>query len=177
LRGFVVAEFFIADMHFGSPYRSYAKPRGFASVEAMHEAIADAWRSRVTASDTVWVLGDVGDVGGLAELPGMKHLIFGNDDRPKRDYKESDLFMSLRDSHILDTKGGSILLVHRPKDAKIDGLRVLHGHTHAAPDEPDPRFVSVSVDKTGWGPISLDEVMRRFDARARSMAAKASSRC
>jgi calcineurin-like phosphoesterase family protein len=130
-----VAEFFTADMHFGSPYRSYAKPRGFSSVEAMHDAIAEAWRSRVTDADTVWVLGDVGDVAVLAELPGRKRLIFGNDDRPKRDYVASGVFEMLADSHVLDTGLGSILLVHRPKDAKLAGLPVLHGHTHAGPDE------------------------------------------
>jgi len=158
-----VADFFIADMHFGSPYRSYAKPRGFATVEAMHDAIVSTWRSRVSHEDTVWVLGDVGDLDVMADLPGTKHLIFGNDDSPRAPFKESGLFASCQSSHLLECEGGPILLVHIPKAAKLDGVRVLHGHTHAGPDEADPRFVSVSVDKTGWGPISLDEVIRRFE--------------
>jgi calcineurin-like phosphoesterase family protein len=166
-----MAEFFIADMHFGSPYRSCAKPRGFASVEEMHSAIAEAWRSRVTASDTVWVIGDVGDSEMLAQLPGFKHLVFGNDDRPKRDYRACGLFESLSDAHILDTAHGSILLVHRPQDASRGDMPVIHGHTHSMPDEADPRFISVSVDKTEWGPVSLDEVMRRLAERAQEVAA------
>jgi calcineurin-like phosphoesterase family protein len=152
-------------MHFGSPYRSYAKPRGFNSVEEMHGAIAAAWRQRVRPDDKVWILGDVGDIDPLRTLPGMKQLIYGNDDRPKQLFKESGLFEMLRDTHVLKTDWSPILLVHRPKDAKQENLPVLHGHTHASPDQPDTRFVSVSVDKTGWGPISLAEVIRRFEAR------------
>jgi calcineurin-like phosphoesterase family protein len=162
-----VTEFFIADMHFGSPYRSYAKPRGFASTEAMDVAIRETWRSRVAASDVVWVLGDVGEIAAVADLPGTQHLIFGNDDSPRGPYKDSGVFASYATSSVLETGFGPIRLVHIPKAAKPDDTRVLHGHTHAAPDEPDPRFVSVSVDKTGWGPISLDEVVQRFEMRAR----------
>jgi calcineurin-like phosphoesterase family protein len=157
--------FFIADMHFGSPYKSYAKPRGFASVEEMHDAIAAAWRERVRPDDTIWILGDVGDIEPLRSLPGTKRLIYGNDDRPKRLFKESGLFATLEDAHVLETNWSPILLVHRPNDAKQENLPVLHGHTHASRDQPDRRFVSVSVDKTGWGPISLTEVIRRFEAR------------
>lgn len=161
-----VAQFFIADMHFGSPYRSYAKQRGFASVEDMHAEIERVWRSRVSESDEVWILGDVGDLDVLANLPGTKHLIFGNDDSPRAPFKECGHFASWATSHVLETEHGSMRLVHIPQSAKQDDLPVLHGHTHAGPDEPDPRFLSVSVDKTGWGPISLDEVMRRFTLRS-----------
>lgn len=171
IEGKYVTDFFVADMHFGSPFRSYAKPRGFSSVEEMHEAISEAWRSRVSEEDTVWVLGDVGDLAVLAQLPGTKHLIFGNDDKPRGPIKESGLFASCQTCHVLETDQGQILLIHIPKGAKRDDLPVLHGHTHAGPDEKDTRFVSVSVDKTGWGPISLDEVLRRFEKRRGQPAA------
>jgi calcineurin-like phosphoesterase family protein len=166
LKGSQVTLFFVADMHFGSPFRSYAKPRGFATTGAMNAAIAEAWRSRVTEEDTVWILGDVGDLDSLAPLPGTKHLVFGNDDTPRAAFRDSGLFASHAMSHVLETGWGSILLIHIPKAAKQSDLPVLHGHTHAAPEEPDVRFVSVSVDKTGWGPISLEEVVERFKARA-----------
>ena len=160
--------FFIADMHFGSPYRSNAKPRGFSSTEAMNDAIVEAWRSRVNDEDTVWVLGDVGDLEVMRTLPGKKHLIFGNDDTPRALFKDSGVFASYATSHELDTDNGPILLIHIPQAAKRNDLPVLHGHTHAGPDEIDTRFVSVSVDKTAWGPISLEEVMQRFAERTAS---------
>lgn len=158
-----MAEFFIADMHFGSA--SNAKWRKFSSSDAMDAAIIDAWRDRVADGDVVWVVGDVGSIDPLRNLPGTKHLVFGNDDTPKALFKNSAVFATYANSHIHESDRGPILLIHRPKDAVAGSLPVLHGHTHAMPDEPDPRFVSVSVDKTGWGPISLDEVWRRVDQR------------
>lgn len=158
-----MTEFFIADMDFGSA--SNAKWRKFAASAGMDAAILKAWRERVGVGDIVWVLGDVGSLHPLRDLPGTKHLIFGNDDKPKRMFKESGLFARTANSHIHESDHGSMLLIHRPKDAADDYVPVLHGHTHAMPDEPDPRFVSVSVDKTGWGPITLDEVWRRVEMR------------
>lgn len=164
LQGACVTQFFIADMHFGSA--SNAKWRGFPSSEAMDEAIIAAWRERVSSKDVVWVLGDVGNLEPLADLPGEKLLIYGNTDRPKGAFVASGAFQSLKDEHILDTDEGPIFLVHKPTDARLDGMPVLHGHTHSKPPEPDPRFVSVSVDKTGWGPITLAEVRARLAERA-----------
>jgi calcineurin-like phosphoesterase family protein len=105
---------------------------------------------------------------GKSESNNLKHLIFGNDDKPRRTIKESDLFASLANSHTHTSCHGSMLLVHRPQDAPPGDVPVLHGHTHAMPDEADLRFVSVSVDKTDWGPITLEEVWRRFEQRRAS---------
>ncbi|EDL48249.1 hypothetical protein [Erythrobacter sp. SD-21] len=132
--------------------------------------LIEAWRGRVTDADIVWVLGDVGSLNPLRDLPGTKHLIFGNDDKPKGMFKESGAFASYSNSQIHGSDHGSMLLIHRPNDAAENDVPVLHGHTHSMPDEPDPRFVSVSVDKTGWGPITLDEVWLRIEMRKRGMA-------
>lgn len=136
----------------------------------MDAAIASAWRSRVTDDDTVWILGDVGCLDELASLPGTKHLVFGNDDRPRKPFVESGVFETTQTKRTLEIGCGKILLVHDPRSASPDHTRILHGHTHSLPDEPDPRFVSVSVDKTDWGPINLDEVLRRFAARGTAWA-------
>lgn len=161
-----MAEFFIADMHFSSALN--AKSRGFPSVADMDAVITTAWKARVGADDTVWVLGDIGSLATLRDLPGTKHLVFGNDDKPKGPIKESGLFASVANSHTHQSSHGAMCLVHRPQDAPAGDVQVLHGHTHAMPDEVDPRFVSVSVDKTDWGPITLDEVWRRFEQRRAS---------
>ena len=154
--------FFIADMHFGSA--SNAKWRKFQTPIEMDAAISKAWRERVRNSDTVWVLGDVGSLDSRG-LPGKKHLIFGNDDKPKGVFKDSGIFASHANSRVHEFDHGAVLLIHNPKEAPNDGLPVVHGHTHSKPDESDPRFVSVSVDKTDWGPISLDQVTQRLAAR------------
>lgn len=155
--------FFVADMHFGNA--SNAKWRKFADVGAMDSRIMEEWHKRVGIHDVVWVLGDTGSHEPLKALPGTKHLIFGNDDKERKATKSSGLFDSCANSHTLQTELGALLLVHNPKHAGQGNIPVIHGHTHAAPDEPDPRYVSVSVDKTGWGPISLEEVMQRLESR------------
>lgn len=161
-----MAEFFIADMHFGNAWT--AKRRKFPTAADMDATIAAAWKERVGGGDTVWVLGDIGSLESLRDLPGTKHLIFGNDDKPRGPIKESGDFASLADAHTHRSSHGAMLLVHRPQDAPQDDVPVLHGHTHNAPDEVDLRFVSVSVDKTGWGPITLGEVWRRIEMRRAS---------
>ncbi len=110
---FSVGLFFVADMHFGNSRN--AKARGFSSPEAMDQAICDAWCARVREGDTVWVLGDVGEVSPLQRLPGEKHLVYGNDDRPKSRLIGSECFQSLQDFHLLETDCGPIELVHRPR--------------------------------------------------------------
>lgn len=161
-----MTEFFVADMHFGSA--SNARWRGFPSAKDMDVAIADAWCARVSTNDVVWVLGDVGCIDNLADLPGTKRLIFGNDDKPKSHYKSSGVFEACWNSQIIEADGRSLYLVHRPQDAPSGPMTVVHGHTHSKADEPDARFVSVSVDKTCWGPISLQDVVDRADARYKS---------
>lgn len=158
-----MTDLFVADMHFGSA--SNAKWRKFNSADEMDAEIATRWRERVQEGDVVWVLGDVGSLATLACLPGTKRLVFGNDDKPKGNFKNSEIFASWADDHVFASERGSIQLIHRPQDAADNGLPVLHGHTHSKPDQADPRFVSVSVDKTGWGPITLEEAWARFDRR------------
>jgi calcineurin-like phosphoesterase family protein len=158
-----MTEFFIADMHFGSV--SNAKSRKFVSSDAMDAAIIEAWRDRVAGEDVVWILGDVGSLEPLRDLAGTKHLIFGNNDRPKGMFKDCGIFASCANSHTHRSDRGAMHFIHRPEDAPGDGLPVLHGHTHAGTDEVDPRFISVSVDKTGWGPIGFGEVWRRVEQR------------
>jgi len=158
-----MTDFFIADLHFGSPDQSYAKSRGFTSSEAMQEMIASGWQARVTDRDTVWVLGNVGDYEPLRDLPGAKRLIFGDQDDREAAF-ESGVFITRAPSHMLHTEQGSILLIHDPLASRFKDVRVLYGGT--GPDEPDDRSMSVSVDEIGWAPVSLPEVLERFAARA-----------
>jgi calcineurin-like phosphoesterase family protein len=158
-----MTDFFIADMHFGA--ERLAKSRGFSDAAEMSAAIATAWYARVGVSDTVWVVGDVGDPAVLASLPGTKHLLLGNTDTPARAYRDLDVFASVARSQELVTSAGTWLLIHRPEDAPVgDSRPVIHGHIHAK-SWPDPRFVCVSVDQTGWGPIDAEAVSARLQAQ------------
>lgn len=50
--------FYIADMHFGHANVIRFDSRPFADTESMTETMVRNWNSRVTAEDTVYVIGD-----------------------------------------------------------------------------------------------------------------------
>lgn len=125
----------------------------------LDERIAERWRALVGDDDEVWHLGDIGpDLDRIAGLPGMKHLIRGNDDPPLKFFASSPLFRSARSKHTLSVEGTELFLVHRPADipATVQGI-IVHGHTHHL--DPAPGHRSVSVDRTDWGPITLDQLL------------------
>jgi calcineurin-like phosphoesterase family protein len=152
----------IADTHFGKQPRDRVKASG-RYAEELDEMIAAAWRSAVQPADQVWHLGDVGNLGMIETLPGVKRLIKGNDDT-KRDCVASGAFVDVQSRCLVD----GIELVHRPEDASSDGV-VFHGHLHARVDAR-PNFVCLSVDQTGFAPVSWNEaVLRSFEQLDRAL--------
>ncbi len=119
-----------SDLHLGHVLVSGL--RGFPSVAAHDAALATRWCERVAPDDTVWLLGDVvmGDwragLTQLSSLPGTKHLILGNHDRPHPAYRskggEWDLYAAVFTTMALagELKVGSerYLLNHFPYDGE-----------------------------------------------------------
>lgn len=151
---------FIADTHFGEQPKRRQMHSGMSAAE-LDDTIARRWRERVAESDVVWHLGDVGrDWRRVADLPGIKHLVLGNGDTAPQRMKKSELFASVVPFHRLAVADGSLYLIHIPEDALAQpSHEVVHGHHHHA--EPLPGHRSVSVDRTSWGPITLDELLSR----------------
>ncbi len=145
---------FIADTHFGRQPRHRIKSLGMTGSE-LDDRIAARWACMVGDGDEVWHLGDVGpDIDRLAGLPGIKHLIRGNDDLPLKALAGSAVFKSVQNQHLLQMEGQAFFLVHKPSDVPSNpGGHVVHGHTHQL--EPAAGLRSVSVDRTDWGPITL----------------------
>ena len=90
--------YYIADMHFGHENVIRFDDRPFADTEQMDEVLIQNWNERITADDTVYVLGDAfwkneeNSIRIMQRLQGHKHLIQGNHDRVKgklRPYWES----------------------------------------------------------------------------------------
>ena len=81
--------YYIADMHFGHTNVIRFDNRPFADTEQMDEVLIQNWNERVTADDTVYVLGDAfwkneeNSIRIMQQLQGHKHLIQGNHDRVK----------------------------------------------------------------------------------------------
>jgi len=155
-----VTVYFIADMHFGA--EPLAGRRGFTNAAEMDEAIVAVWRSVVSDGDDVWIIGDVGDPDRLSDLPGRKRLVLGNTDKPIARYREHASIHEVSKVARLQEQGKALILVHKPEDAvTTQNEYVVHGHIHQK-TFGNPRYLCVSVDQTAWGPIALQEVLRRL---------------
>lgn len=133
------------------------------------------WADLVRGSDHIYHLGDVcmnrenhgGDafVRLIRSLPGHKRLVLGNHDHLKIKWYIEAGFEKIRGSAMVD----GLLLTHYPVHPSSIGFKVIgavHGHTHQQPDI-SPKHLNVSVERTDYAPISLDEVKAQFAEKAR----------
>ena len=161
--------FYTADLHFH--YKPFLPGRPFASVEEMDEAMIRLWNETVTDRDTVYVVGDVGDIGGyvpgdaLGRLQGRKHLIRGNHDTGFENApKLFDYFETVTDFNEIDDGETHILLCHYPILYRKRGY-MIHGHLHQARGpEYDilrqmPRMLNAGVDVNFYRPVTLAQLV------------------
>lgn len=155
-----MAEFFIADLHFGDPTVISAKrgQRPFRDHAHMIEVIVSEWNALVSEEDTVWVLGDVAKKGWenkLSLLKGQKKLVGGNNDGDIQRLAGTGLFTEI---HAVKYLPG-MLLTHVPVHPSQVSPRTtnIHGHLHGGHIKDD-RYLCVSVDQTGFRPISRTKV-------------------
>ena len=129
--------YYIADMHFGHTNVLRFDNRPFSDTAQMDDTLLQNWNERVTADDTVYVLGDAfwkneeNSIRIIQQLNGHKHLIQGNHDRVKgklRPYWESiEQYAEVNDENRL------VILSHYPilfyKNQHY-GAVMLYGHVH-----------------------------------------------
>lgn len=148
---------FVADLHFNGTCARHAHPYGFSDSAEMTRRICDVWRARVAPGDTVWILGNVGNPVHLGDLPGTKHLVRGAHDPQAWNCLATGRYASVSDGRVLETPDGTFYLASDPATAPLD-MPVLHGRA-GGPLAIDGH-VCVSAHLTGWGPLSLDEIVR-----------------
>jgi calcineurin-like phosphoesterase family protein len=170
-----MSTFFTADLHFGHEnVIKYAK-RPFANAAEMDYALFENWCRVVTKHDTVYVLGDVAlchpdrAIALVRDLPGQKHLIFGNHDKRLRKNGDFlDLFHSpFRDfaeikvpDAALESGHQNITLCHyalRVWNKSHYGAWNLYGHSHGSlADDPNALSLDVGVDCWNYTPVSYE---------------------
>lgn len=127
-----------------------ARLRGYDSVAAHDEAIAEAWCETVRSGDTVFVQGDISVVRGVerllmilaffAKLPGTKHLIAGNHDQCHSMHRDSHklqglylpTFASVQVFARRKIAGRTVMLSHFPYAQSVDGTASGNAHGHEA---------------------------------------------
>ncbi len=161
---------FISDTHFGHKNIlrfDAAQGERWADIKLRDKEMVQLWNDTVGDKDEVFHLGDFAflsqkRVAVIAEqLRGKKFLMLGNHDNlPVHLY--SQFFTVIRQPF---NWRNMFLLTHAPihpmclaGKARVN----VHGHIHKAvvtcgrQHNPDPRYVSCCVEKTGFKPISSE---------------------
>lgn len=165
-----------SDLHFNHVNILKYEPvnRPFETLEEMNETLIANWNAKVSAEDTVYVLGDLamGTVEAsracIERLNGKIILIRGNHDSPKRIKMYEELGIEVHDIYYLPYKGRYFILCHFPiaseefiKMVIQDNSEVvnLYGHVHGnAPKGYVNGTFHVGVDTNDLAPISIQEV-------------------
>ena len=162
--------FFTSDTHFKSERTFKFSKRPFKNVEEMDRILIDNWNRRVGINDTVYHLGDFGDLSTVKKLNEKITLILGN-------YEEDDLSIRFNGDfnkykkYLIDLgfndviKGGHFVkldrkkayLTHKPMDCKPNEFN-LFGHIHEK--QMVKKFgLNVGVDCCKFMPFSLEDVL------------------
>ena len=163
-----MAIFFTSDTHFGDRRILHSAKRPFASIAAHDAEIIARWQATVGADDEVWHLGDVAPGFDrtrldalLAQLPGRKHLVTGNNDDDAT--RAHPAWASVQEYAELTLDGLLCVLFHYPLRTwnKIGkGAIDLHGHSHNML-KPLTRQVDVGVDAFDFTPVTLETIRAR----------------
>lgn len=169
--------FFVSDHHFGHTKtllefkRADGLPlRDFPSVEAMNEHMVERHNAVVAPGDKVYFLGDVTmshkNLHYLTRMNGRKVLIKGNHDIAKPS-QYAPFFYDIRATHVL----AGLVLSHIPLHPQsMDRWKAnVHGHLHdrivMAGNEPDLRYINVSVELIDFTPVSLEDILKTVEDR------------
>ena len=168
----------IADTHFGHQNIIGYTNRPFRDADHMNEMLILNWNLAVREEDLVYVLGDfclsrkLETISSLLKrLNGRKVLIMGNHDtRKPRDYVNCGFDAATR-KPIMAEPG--VILMHEPfEDTSLICEKDLYffGHVHdkQCPMDEWPNCRCVSVERTGYRPIDMQEAIAEMRKHPRS---------
>lgn len=176
--------YFTSDLHFNHARIIDFQKRPFTDVDHMHDSLIKNWNKVVSASDTVFVLGDFAfNRSGfpdpnyyLNQLNGRKILFKGNHDEYPEKYAWDQIFSK----GIITINNKPVLISHYPYleiDKETDkffktkwydqhrlptsDMPLIHGHVHG-------RFtlhkncLNVSTERWKYTPVSLDQLTQEL---------------
>lgn len=167
--------YFTADTHFGDDNVRIYEDRPFSTIAEMDEKIIINWNNTVTDTDTIYLLGDVGNYDFdkmksiITQLKGKKILLIGNHDQDRPD----SFWFSCGFDSVIRTDGIIIdkwfVLSHEPPaymSSKIPWV-FIYGHVHSSEMYQTITGYSACVSTERWNytPVSLntikEEIMKR----------------
>lgn len=135
-----MANYYISDLHIGHEKIIRMDGRPFYDGKEMFETIRNNWNGRITAADTVYILGDMLWVkerewpSYISTLSGKKVLIRGNHDPRDFSAATKNLFLAIKDYDEIKDCGRRVVLCHYPIPffhyGTEKGNYMLYGHVH-----------------------------------------------
>ena len=160
-------DFFVADLHNKDENIIQYEHRPFKDVFEMRNVIIENWNKTVTNDDTVYLLGDIGDIEILKHLNGKIIIVAGNHDNVNRIracYPNIEVVA-------YPIMVGPLWLSHEPigyMPPEIPYLNI-HGHLHRFNYglldrmwNSGNRYFCVSLEQINYTPISRDEIIKRI---------------
>jgi calcineurin-like phosphoesterase family protein len=162
--------YYTADPHFGHASILRFCSRPFRDVAEMDAHILSAYQAVMRAKDDLWIIGDFAFAkideatrleALLAAIPGRKHLIKGNHDKPWMTTLSG--WHSVHDLIEVKEGGYRLTLCHYPM-VTFPGARhqavQLFGHVHQN-WKGSRNSVNVGVDVWGFRPVTLPDILDR----------------
>ena len=157
-----------SDLHLGDRAIIEAWDRPFRSVTHMNRALLAEWRRRVRPGETIICLGDVARADSwrddsrlrldVAGCPGARVLILGNHDIFVRTELVAAGFDRQHAAAVCDTDP-ILVLTHSPLRRVPPNTVNIHGHLHGGAS-PTKRHRNLSIERTGYQPVPLGEVLK-----------------
>lgn len=164
--------FVISDTHFShtNSWEKFKRADGsplrpFTSTEEMDETMVERWNAKVKPGDHVYHLGDCAiakrGLEFVRRLNGKKRLVRGNHDIFKDELYRDIGFEKIYGVRVFVDR---FILSHIPlhPDCVTDRFKVnVTGHLHAN-FLNSPSYLCVSVEQTGYAPLSFEEIDDRI---------------
>lgn len=176
--------FFTSDTHFSQERTLKLSKRPFRDLDDMDWTIIERWNRVVHPNDTVYHLGDFGELWPMQYLNGNIHLIEGNYERdpnkngnkPKAErhaeYRKAGFVGGITEDYTIFTDKASnneteFILCHEPltgmavyekkQHAGNDNCMVLYGHIHGRV-KVKHFGVDVGTDSWNYTPMSMEDI-------------------
>lgn len=150
--------FFTADTHFGHQRTLELSRRPFVNILKMNQYLEANWNNVVNQNDTVYHLGDFGNIDRLPSLRGNIFFLPGNYDDEETIEILSSRCEIIEPNTIIEIENNKLQLIHEPDEAKNKGHFFLFGHIHKL-QMVKRNGLNVGVDCHNFFPISLDTVL------------------
>jgi calcineurin-like phosphoesterase family protein len=171
--------YFQSDTHYNHKRIIELCNRPFSSVEEMDEILIENTNKKVKGNDTLYFLGDFTFSWKKDYIKYIRRrincnriiMVWGNHDKLLQESESlrNELFYDCHSDLFLKIDGKPIHLYHYPVlnwDKQHYGSIMLHGHIHSKTGKStiDGRKIfDCGVDNCDYSPVSLDEIISKFN--------------